>query len=160
MWNKSFLNKLEPELVYMAGSSTVPAKALEYKKDPTTNNIKEIITPRTHEFENALKKDLIKELKEVDLFPTDKEVFIVVSHGFRGKKEHNKCDLDNRAKTILDALKGPVYKDDSQVKILWTYKELAVTWDDNYFSFLVKILDNPFAESFIKSIKELYKSKN
>lgn len=136
----NFLKKLKPEIVYLKGDAIVPAKDLSWKVDPANNKIVEKVRPKTHEFENSLKEDIKNELKGVSKFPTKKEVIIVLSHGFHSQKEYQNCDLDNRAKTVLDALKGPVYIDDSQVSILITYKDFLKNSQESYYRFSVKIL--------------------
>lgn len=158
MLEKKFLDNLKPEFIYVSGATIVPAKALKYKTDPETQKIIEVMRPGTHKFENILKADLKEELKKVDFLPTGKEVFMVITHGFHTIDEYKKCDLDNRAKTILDALKGPVYQDDSQVKILWTCKELLKDSEESYYSFVIKILDDSLALSVINGMRDLYRT--
>ena len=43
------------------------------------------------------------------------------------KKEYNTKDVDNMAKSLLDALKGVVYTDDSQVETLQITKSIEET---------------------------------
>jgi hypothetical protein len=103
--------------------------------------VSEFVKPNTVKFENDLRESIGDYLKDDNLFPTDKEVFVSIVHGIHAEKEYGKCDLDNRAKCILDALKKVVYLDDSQVKILWTEKLFLKNEQESYFSICVKILD-------------------
>ena len=134
----------------MHGNALVPAKALCYKKNEETGEIIERIKPRTHKFENGLKDDLKKELDGVGIFPTKKEVLVSIIHGVHNKKAYSEIDLDNRAKSVLDALKGVVYFDDSQVKILWTDKRFLQKEQESYFQIAIKIL----SEKIIKHISD------
>lgn len=149
------LLRINPEINYLVGNIIVPAKALTYKIDEQTHEILETIKPRTHEFENRLKSDLQKELDGVKQFPTKKEVFVSIIHGMHAEKEYKTCDLDNRAKTILDAMKGPVYIDDSQVKLLWTEKKFLKGEEQSYYRISVKILDNILYKKISKYMKNI-----
>ena len=155
MFSRNFLEKLKPEVIYLHGDSIVPAKDLSWKRDSRTGKIIEKVRPNTHKFENILKQDIKNELKDVDQFPTDKEIFIILSYGLHSSHEYKKHDLDNRAKTILDALKGPVYSDDSQVKILFTYKELLDNSQESYYRFSIKILNKTISNKIIKETKKI-----
>jgi len=143
------IKALEPEIVFMQGDALVPAKAVCYKKGED-GSITERIKPKTHEFENYLKEELKKELEGISLFPTQKYVFIIITYGLNSSNEYKSLDLDNRAKTILDALKGVVYDDDMQVKVLVTDKIFLENSSESFYRFSVKILDK-------KTEKLLYK---
>lgn len=148
----SILN-LKPEIRYLQGETMVPSKSLVFKKiNPKTG--KPIMERKTgvKKFEKELKKELQNELKGVSIFPTDKEVFLIIEHGFSDKKEYDRRDLDNKSKCVLDALKGVVYNEDSQVKILWTHKELSDNSTD-YFSISIKILDSTLDKLLIDDIR-------
>tara|TARA_Y100000310_G_C20599158_1_gene772082 strand:- start:714 stop:1169 length:456 start_codon:yes stop_codon:yes gene_type:complete len=132
--------KVKPEIIYLHGDALVPAKSLSYKKDPKTGETK-AVPAKTHKFENELKADLAKELKNIERFPTKEDVFVSIIYGFHSKKEFKRCDLDNRAKTILDALEGPVYDNDSQVRMLWTHKAYLDDKQESFYRISVKILD-------------------
>ena len=147
--------KIKPEIDYLVGDALVPAKALSYKIDKKTKKVREIVKARTHEFENKLKADLKKELSGVKHFPAKKEVFVSITHGIHAEKEYSSCDLDNRAKAILDAMKGPVYKDDSQVKLLWTEKKFLEHEEQSYYRISVKILDNSLCKKIGKYMKNI-----
>lgn len=68
--------------------------------------------------------------------------------GLHADSEYERCDLDNRIKTIFDALKSVVYIDDCQVKILWSHKEFLKNSECSYYQIAVKILDKPSLEYF------------
>lgn len=142
------IKALEPEIVHMEGNALVPAKAVRYKEE--YDSVVERIKPRTHAFENDLKEKMREELKGVSLFPTKKYVFVSIIYGLNSSNEYKKLDLDNRAKTILDALKGVVYLDDAQVKVLLTDKIFLENKPESYYQFSIKILDK-------KTEKLLYK---
>src|SRR3989338_5988397 len=134
------IKALEPEIVHMAGNTLVPAKAVTYKK-AEDGKVTETIKPKTHEFENGLKEKMKHALKGVSLFPTKEHVFVSITHGLHSSNEYKNLDLDNRAKTILDALKGVVYDDDKQVRVLLTDKIFLENTPESYCRFSVKILN-------------------
>ena len=111
----------ESEIVYLRGNALIPSKSISYKVDKLTGEKILIEKANTHKFENELKDDFRKDLKNINIFPTNKDVLISIVHGIHSSKEYKKCDLDNRAKCILDALKEVVYVDDSQVRMLFSY---------------------------------------
>jgi len=143
------IKALEPEIIHMEGNDLVPAKAVCYKK-LEDGTVEERVKPRTHNFENELKDKMRSELSGISMFPTDKYVFISITYGLNSSNEYKKLDLDNRAKTMLDALKGVVYNDDMQVKVLLTDKIFLENKPESYYQFSVKILDK-------KTEKLLYK---
>jgi len=148
------IKALEPEIVHMEGNALVPAKAVCYKKD-ANGGITETIKPRTHEFENELKEKIKKELTGVSIFPTKEYVFLSITYGLNSSSEYKKLDLDNRAKTILDALKGVVYEDDMQVKVLLTDKLFLEHTSESYYKFSVKILDKKTESQLYKHLSRI-----
>jgi len=155
MARRDTINKIKPEIIYLSGNALIPPKAFSYKLDSATKKPIEKIKPRTHKFENELNKDLKKELTGIKIFPTKNEVFVSILHGINSEKQYLKCDLDNRAKTILDALKKVVYLDDSQVKILWTEKEFLKNAQENFYRISVKILDENIIRKISSNIKHI-----
>jgi len=149
-----FSKKVRPEIIYVHGDAVVPAKDLSYKKDDQTGEVVEKVRPNTHKFENDLKKDLEKELIDIKKFPTSNEVMVTLNCGFNSKSKYNNCDLDNTSKTILDALKGPIYADDSQVKILLTHKEYFENAQESYFRFTVKILNKSLSKLIFEDLNK------
>ena len=144
---------LQYDLVYTDGNALVPSKALSYKQDEQGKVVSELIKPNTIRFENSLKDSLKKNLGENKIFPTAKDVFVSIVHGLNSEAEYKKCDLDNRAKCILDALKTVIYQDDAQVKILWTEKIFLKNEQTSYYRIGVKILT-------VDSYKQLSLLKN
>lgn len=57
-------------------------------------------------------------------FPSDREIFIFIIQYFVSEKKYRRRDIDNMAKTVLDLLKGKIYRDDSQVKTLLVGKKM------------------------------------
>lgn len=145
----------EPEIVYLRGDTLVPSKKTAYKVDKLTGNKVFVEKPNTHKFENELKEDLKKGLKNVNIFPTDKNVLVSIVHGINSGTEYKKCDLDNRAKCILDALKDVVYFDDSQVKMLWTHKAFIKNSQESFFRISIKILDEEIIRRISSQISRL-----
>ncbi len=144
---------IRPEVVYLRGGITVPAKSVSYREDGT--GIREVVKPSTHKFENDLRLDLKKELEGVTLFPTREEVLVCVVHGCHAERDYKGCDLDNRAKTILDALKDVIYLDDSQVKMLWTHKAFLKHEPESFYRISIKILDKKSIRKITTRIKQI-----
>jgi Holliday junction resolvase RusA-like endonuclease len=150
------LKSLEPELTHLEGNVLVPAKALSYKM-ASDGSVAEVIKPRTHKFENDLKAKLKAQFQKqkVTTFPTKKPIFVSIRYGLHSKNEFEALDLDNRAKTILDALKGVVCEDDCQVKILLTDKVFLEKNSESYFLLSVKILNNNVEKILEKRMAKL-----
>ena len=134
--------KLKAELIYTKYDSIVPAKAFAYKKDPVTQETIELIKPRTHKFENSLKEELSKQLDDSSIFPVSEEILVSIILGLHAEKEYQTCDLDNRIKTILDALKSVIYIDDRQVKMIWSEKVFLRSENNSFFQIKIKILND------------------
>jgi hypothetical protein len=66
---------------------------------------------------------------------------VSITYGLHSSKDFEELDLDNRTKTILDALKDVVYLDDRQVKIVLADKIFLEHKMESYFVFSVKILN-------------------
>ena len=120
--------------------AVIPSKTFSYKRDPGTGKVV-LALPRTHEFEDALKKDIAYNLRSDSRFPTKNPFFVSIAHGLHSERVFNDCDLDNRAKTVLDALKGVVYDDDRQVHMLWTQKIFLLSEEESYYRITIKMLD-------------------
>jgi Holliday junction resolvase RusA-like endonuclease len=145
--------EFKADLVFLSGNALVPAKALQYKVDKTTGEVVERTRPQTHHFENQLREELRKQLSGVKLFPTKKPVFVSVIHGIHSETEYRRFDLDNRVKTILDAMKGAVYLDDSQVRMLWTHKAFLKNSQESFYRISVKILNKRLASKIVNTVK-------
>lgn len=150
---------LAPEIVYLQGNTLVPSKALNYKFSDD-GAVVERVKPNTKKFEGDLKKTLRKELTGVKQFPTRNEVLVSIVHGIHAKDRYNECDLDNRAKLILDALKDVVYLDDSQVKMLWTHKAILQNSQESFFRLSIKILNPKVIDAISKRVNEIIGGKS
>ncbi|MCL4374567.1 RusA family crossover junction endodeoxyribonuclease [Patescibacteria group bacterium] len=89
-----------------------------------------IVKRRKHELRDLYKKMLLSSisyrLTEIQQrqFPTENEVLVFIVQYFISKKDYDSTDLDNMAKTILDILKGQLYSDDRQVRVLLILKKM------------------------------------
>ena len=147
---------ISPDFVYMkeGKNAVIPSKTSSYKRNPVTGEVV-LMTAKTHQFENNLRREISIDLMEVEKFPTKKEVFISVTHNLHSKRAHDSCDLDNRAKTVLDALKGVIYDDDNRVKILLTQKHFLKRDQVSSYHISVTILA-PAAEKVIDTIVQSF----
>ena len=148
--------KFKPEIIYERGEYLIPSKALEYKKDPKTGKVIEKTPPKgIGEFDRMIKKDLGERLIGVKRFPTRKEVFVSISHKIHSSQSYKRCDLDNKAKAVLDALKDIVYTDDAQVKFLWNDKILDNKQQSSSFRLSIKILNKKNETELFEIIKNV-----
>ncbi len=135
---ESTIAHLNPEVVLLDGE-WVPSKNINYKTEHDGTATKVWFKDHVLSYERKKRKELEEELSGLDIFPTEKEVHVAISFGLSSKK-YTEGDVDNKAKTILDAMIGPVYADDMQVKKLWVDKQL--TPDEQDWCLLsIKILD-------------------
>ena len=154
--------KIEPEIDFMKGNVLVPSKALKYKKDKE-GNIIDTTKPNVKKFEESLKKELRDLLKDIDIFPIKKNIVMTITHGLHSKKEYKNLDLDNRAKTICDALEGAVYQNDNQVNVLLCNKIFLKNTSESYFRFTVKSIDkkvNDYIQEVFNSFRHSKQSKS
>jgi len=128
---------LNPELVHVNGGF-VPSKSLNYKTDKAGNITRTWDRIGVQNFERKLRADLKSAIAGVSLFPSQKEVHVALTFGMPPHK-YTQGDLDNKAKTILDAMKGPIYPDDCQVKILYVNK-IRTEPEEEWFLIAVKLL--------------------
>ena len=91
-------------------------------------------------FKENLRNKITSSTKDQKSFPSDKEVFIFVFQYFIGRTEYTKRDIDNMAKTVLDALKGLIYVDDCQVRTLLIGKKIERRVPQNFAYIAVKLL--------------------
>ena len=147
---------IQPDYVYVkfGKNDIIPSKTLSYKTHTVTGEVV-LVKAKTHQFENEMKREISKGLKKVsNKFPTKEEVFISITHNLHSRRIYNSCDLDNRAKTVLDALKGVIYDDDNQVKILWTQKRFSKEDQISSYRISVKILA-PTAERVVGNLMQV-----
>ena len=94
----------------------IPTKRAGYKQDPVTKKVTISDLPKgTKEFEKYIRESFSCEDKEE--WPYSDR--LLVSIWISIKNSEYKCkDIDNIAKSIMDALKGIVYVDDKQIDTL------------------------------------------
>lgn len=130
-----------PELTSTQFDQSVPSKAPSYKEDAVTGFAIVKKRPATQKFEKDLKTQVNRAVQENNksaIFPTQKEVLLLMELGLSAKTDYNETDLDNRAKTICDALKGVIYQDDNQISVLICRKHIV---KNKYFKITIKIID-------------------
>ena len=93
-------------------------------------------TKHIHEFSNGL-RDYLHEHPEFHV-PFKNRVLISLAIGLKSN-EYSKRDIDNMAKSLLDALEGVVYTNDNQVATLHVVKYVS---DDNRFNLGIKLLSD------------------
>jgi len=135
---EELVKDLEPDLIHVEGSF-IPSKQPNFKTDGKGNITGVWERKISSDFEQALREKLATEVEGIGGFPTDQEVQVAIVMGVQSQKKYASVDLDNKAKLILDAFKGPIYADDSQVKILMMEKELTENEADSCLM-IIKIL--------------------
>lgn len=91
-------------------------------------------------FKENLKNKITSSIKDQDLFPSNNEIFVFIIQYFIGRADYAKRDIDNMAKTVLDALKELIYTDDGQVKTLLVGKKIERRIPQNFAYIAVKVL--------------------
>jgi len=101
--------------------------------------------------------------KPSDLFPSKGNLYVAIIQFFiSDKKDYKRRDVDNMAKTVLDALnQGGLYKDDSQVRTLLVSKIVNLKIISQNLGFIyIKILedgeDMVFTKDIINQAIEMY----
>lgn len=139
---ENLIAHLGPEFVYAEGTE-VPSKNLNYKLERDSKDLLEPVRAwykqKVRSYEARLRSDIGKEVIGSTDFPTFQEVHIGITFGVHDQTRYKEIDIDNRTKTILDAMVGPIYEDDCQVKKLSVEKKLTDTETD-WCLFAVKIL--------------------
>ena len=97
----------------------VPSKRIRYKIDKKAKAIKIYLTQSSRRFEESMRKSLSK--NPHPKWPYKGNILISISASL-SKKDWETKDIDNIAKSILDALKGIVFIDDIQVSVLHIIK--------------------------------------
>lgn len=92
------------------------------------------------QFKATLGQVLNERLRKNEQFPSDREVFVFIVQYFSSEKEYIRRDIDNASKTILDVLKGRLYRDDSQVKTLLVGKKIDQRIPQNFAYVAIKEL--------------------
>jgi len=113
-------------------------------------------------FKKAISDYVAKE-KPSDLFPAKGKLYVAVIQFFiSDKKDYKHRDVDNMAKTVLDALnQGGLYEDDSQVRTLLVSKIVDLKRVNQNLGFIyIKILEDGedmiFAENIINQAVDIY----
>ena len=73
-------------------------------------------------------------------FPSGGDFFVAIIQFFSSKQEYELRDVDNMAKTLMDCLKGKIYKDDTQVRSLLSTKRHYAKVPANFLFLGVKML--------------------
>ena len=115
---------------------TIPSKRIRYKQDES-KRITEIITPKgSQEFGSYIKQVFHSDSNEN--WPYKCELLMAISI-LLPIKEWKIKDVDNLAKSIVDALKGAAYEDDNQITSLFISKKKS---DKPSFMVGLKCLSN------------------
>lgn len=133
----------------------IPSTQEAYKYDKSSEKVKmKEESEAVHKFINKYKPHIDSEVKKLshEKFPTKEEVFVLVIQFFNVLSQYNRRDIDNIAKTLLDILKGKIYYEDSQVKILVAVKLIEQRVPDNYAFVGVRTLDDWSETNFLKSV--------
>lgn len=102
--------------------AVVPSKHLSYKQNKNKRIVTITGTPSSRNFENHLKQHFLE--NKNPKFPFKGRLFLAIAIGM-SKKDHETKDLDNMIKTLFDAMKGVVYKDDSQICSVFVNKYIS-----------------------------------
>ena len=102
----------------------IPSKQRAYHKEKVSLEIRSKEKEKIVAFNKRLIDNLNEQLKRLEQFPTDNELFVFILQYFVSEQKYRERDLDNMAKTILDLLEGKFYRDDKQVKTLLISKKV------------------------------------
>jgi len=125
------------------------------EKGKTTGNIiiKEL-TKGEREFQEYIKKQTkarIKIARLEKILPTEKLVCVCILQYCVSQNVYKTLDVDNIARSILNGLKGIIFKDDAQVKVLLSEKRLNDKNIDANFLFVgIKLEKKDTFSSFAK----------
>lgn len=115
----------------------MPPKNLNFKPGETAGTLSAWFRKRATDFEAKLRKELTEEVQGNDIFPTSKEIDVTVVFGIP-QDEYATSDIDNKIKTVIDALKGPVCNDDSSVRTIYATR-IATSNNENWCLIQVKV---------------------
>ena len=118
----------------------IPATQEAFKKDDFSEAKRKDEKSGITAFKMTLLQRAENDLKDTRHFPTAKEVFIFIVQYFISEKDYKSRDVDNMAKTVLDALNGRFYKDDGQVKTLLVTKKMESRVPQNFAYIAIKEL--------------------
>lgn len=118
----------------------IPSTQEAFKSDSFSQTIRKEETTSVKVFKQNFLERLKKALKNNPQFPTGNEVFIFVVQYFISANDYKSRDIDNMAKTVLDVLKGEIYKDDGLVKTLLIGKKIESRIKQNFAYIAIKEL--------------------
>lgn len=118
----------------------IPSTQEAFKKDNFSEAKRKDEKSGIATFKTTFLQRVESDLKDTKQFPTDKEVFIFIVQYFISEKDYKSRDVDNMAKTVLDALNGRFYKDDGQVKALLVTKKMEQRVPQNFAYIAIKEL--------------------
>ena len=132
----------------------IPATQEAYKDGKFSEKVRKEESEAVQKFIRKYKPYIDIAVKKLthNKFPTKEEVFVLVIQFFNAQSQYNSRDIDNIAKTLLDVLKGKIYYNDSQVKILVAVKLIEQRVPDNFAFVGVRALDDWSETTFIKSV--------
>ncbi len=97
-----------------------------------------------------ISKTLFERVKELEQFPSNNEIFVLIVQYFISRKECDSRDVDNMAKTMLDLLKAKFYHNDSQVRTLLVHKRIDQKIPQNFAYIAIKEIKNDNDSSVLK----------
>lgn len=121
-------------------SSIIPSTQEAFQTGSFSGSVRKEEKVNVTSFKNNFLQKVEETLIGKIQFPTDNEIFVFIVQYFISEKEYKSRDIDNMAKTILDALKGPVCKDDGQVKTLLVSKKIENGVTSNFAYIAIKEL--------------------
>lgn len=103
-------------------------------------------------FKKKVSDTLSERVKDLDQFPTKREVFVFIVQYFSSEAEYGKRDVDNFCKTILDLLvENKLYFNDNQVRTVLATKKVGHPITDNFAYVALKELKTSQDIEIIKS---------
>lgn len=118
----------------------IPATQEAFSKDNFSGAKRKDEKSNVSIFKQTFLQRVENDLKTLKQFPTENEVFIFIVQYFISEKEYKSRDVDNMAKTVLDAFNGKFYKDDGQVKCLLVTKKIEKRVPQNFAYIAIKEL--------------------
>ena len=112
----------------------IPSRRFGYKKDAEGKPTITSLPKSTREFQAKIKA-ILSDRPKPEWPHTGRLLIAILVH--LTKKEYRIKDIDNLAKSLLDAMKGIVFKDDVQIDSLHIVKQVS---DTNEFFVGVKLL--------------------
>jgi Holliday junction resolvase RusA-like endonuclease len=128
----------------------VPSTRSGYKNNSQSGqSIPNPITNSVHKFRKCI-KNWLGNNPDKD-WPCKCRLFILLYLGLT-PKDYAKKDIDNITKSLIDALKGIVYRDDKQIDILYVHKYKTTMEGNGSFMVGIKKLINNDTMRFFPSL--------